>query len=434
MKKIILILIFAIFLLITSLVFALQIDTFNRADSSTMGTATNGNVWTISETGADDFQILSNQFRYVDNTQSNPFSYAELNLSTNLTSNDSTISLLNLKILGANFVQMNLTFFDSEGRQAYSFIADGGTDNAFTGNGGTIFSYEADPPASKNFTFYLDFNNSQITFENHSTNNVTKSMITAVKNITKIRFSDQGAGSCCGSAFDIDQIDANQTSSDTLLPTITSYNMTSEGGEGCTNWNTDKNNACTTTDTTPTVFIKTDISANCAIGISNLNYTGLGSNRSCSGGGTSQHTCTLINQDAIAIETSYLYIGCRATFGNENQNSTSGALKITLSTSDAETSARNAIEAGVRQALSSGYTIYTSQRVYARNAANSQATGVFDKVVKWMNKVWAFNYLTENQTAAGMFNITPVFYVLETQNLSFGAINTTVSQLIINTK
>ena len=159
----------------------------------------------------------------------------------------------------------------------------------------------------------------------------------------------------------------------------------------------------------------------------------MGGNRTCSGNGTYEHTCTLINQDALATETSYIYIGCQDLFGNENLTSTSGALKITLSTPDAETSARNAIEAGVRQALS-GYTIYTAQRVYVRDAANNQGTGIVDKVVKWMNKIWAFNYLTENQTAAGMFNITPVFYILEMKNISVGSINSTVSQLILDTK
>ena len=216
------------------------------------------------------------------------------------------------------------------------------------------------------------------------------------------------------------------------LPQIDSYNMTSEGG--CTYWNTNKNNACSTTDTTPTVFIKTDIDAYCAIGIQDLNYNNLGENRSCSGGGTKAHTCTLTAQESLKETTSYLYIGCKNLAGNQGSSSTSGALNITILVVNIESSSRDAIEAGIQAALTSGYTIYTDQKIYARNSANQQAVGVFDKVVKWMNKIWAFNYIAGSDSYSNMFNITPVLYTLEMQNISFAAINSTVYQLITSTK
>ena len=219
-----------------------------------------------------------------------------------------------------------------------------------------------------------------------------------------------------------------------LSPEITFYNMTSEGGEGCTNWYANKENACETSDTTPTTFIRTKGKANCAIGVLDYNYTNLGSNRACSGLGSQEHTCTLIAQDALTQESSYIYIGCQTLSGLENRTSTSSGLKIALPSNNAESNGRDAIESGIQNALGSGYTLYTSQKVYARNSANSQSAGTFDKIVKWLNKVWAFNYLTGNQTAVGMFNISPVLYVWEGTNMTFGQINNTVYNLITATK
>lgn len=213
-----------------------------------------------------------------------------------------------------------------------------------------------------------------------------------------------------------------------------SYNMTSEGGEGCINWRTDKNLGCTTTDTTPTVSFTTNKVATCAIGISDSNYTNLGASRECSGAGTLQHTCTLIPQDELTQENSFIYIGCKDASGKEGLTSTSGSLRISIHSSDLETIGRDAIESGIQHALGSGYTIYTDQKLYARNSANNQFAARFDKVVKWFNKIWAFNFLTGNETTSNPFNITPVMYVLELTNSTNSSVNSTVYQLIINTK
>lgn len=218
-----------------------------------------------------------------------------------------------------------------------------------------------------------------------------------------------------------------------IPPEITFYNMTSEGGEGCTNWNTDKNNACSTSDTTPTVSVNTSESAYCAIGISNLNYTDLGVSRECAGGGTKKHTCTIISQDTLSQADSSVYIGCKDLVGNENRTSTSGALKLTL-TGGTESSGRNAIESGITNALITGYTIYTDQKIYARNSANQQSIGTFDKVAKSLNKIWAFNYLTGTDMNVNMFNITPVLYTLELTNKTSAQITNEVELLINATK
>lgn len=220
--------------------------------------------------------------------------------------------------------------------------------------------------------------------------------------------------------------------SDTTQPAIVSYNMTSGGS--CTNWITDKNNACTTSDTTPTVFIETDEPANCRMGILNKNYTDLGISRECDGGGTQQLTCTIIPQDQLTEEASFVYIGCEDMNNHQNQTSTSGALKMSIFTSDLESRGRYGIETGAQVALTSGYTIYTDQKIYARNSANNQSIGTFDKVVKWLNKVWAFNFLTGNDTAVGMFNITPVLYTLEIRNMTNSTVNTTVYNFIQATR
>jgi hypothetical protein len=213
-----------------------------------------------------------------------------------------------------------------------------------------------------------------------------------------------------------------------------SYNMTSEGGAGCINWRTNKDNGCTTTDTTPTVTFTTNEDATCAIGVSNLNYNDFGATRECSGSGTTDQTCTLIVQDELAQEDSYIYIGCKDFSGNQNQTSTSGGLRISIHTSDLETIGRNAIESGIQNALGSEYTIYTDQKLYARNSANNQFVTTFDKVVKWLNKIWAFNILTGNDTATDAFNITPILYVLEMTNVTNSTVNSTVYQLILDTK
>src|SRR3989344_6309862 len=70
-------------------------------------------------------------------------------------------------------------------------------------------------------------------------------------------------------------INGTPSAADTTPPEINFYNMTSEGGTGCTNWDANKSNPCATNDTTPTTFFRTNENALCAVGISDLNYSNL---------------------------------------------------------------------------------------------------------------------------------------------------------------
>jgi len=222
---------------------------------------------------------------------------------------------------------------------------------------------------------------------------------------------------------------------DETPPHILSYNLTSDGGLGCTTWDTSKSTACTTSDTTPTVKITTDETALCRIGLEDENYSDMNASGECAGNSTTSLTCTLSVQDEIFTETDSLYIGCKdSPRNNENLSSTSGALAVSILSSDLESQGRGAITGGVTRALSGGYTIYTDQKIYARNSADSQSVTLFDKVVTWMNKVWAFNVLTGNETFGSMFNISPVFYVLEFNGATSQELNDSVYQLITDTK
>lgn len=98
-----------------------------------------------------------------------------------------------------------------------------------------------------------------------------------------------------------------------------------------------------------------------------------------------------------------------------------------------EANARAAIENTANSHLS-GHTIYTDQQVYLRNASNAQVVGTVDKVVVKDNKRWLFNYLTGTDPLIGLFNITPVVYSLEMQNLTTSQIQQRVGLLINATK
>ena len=225
---------------------------------------------------------------------------------------------------------------------------------------------------------------------------------------------------------------------DPIPPQIndSSYNLTSGGGAGCINWRTNKSNPCSTGDPTPTVNFTTNEIASCAIGTQNINfsdYNALGINRNCTlGQETTIHTCILTLNDELVYENSEVYIACKDASGNENLTSTSGALKLNVT--DLEALGRNSIELGIRNSLSSGYTIYTDQKIYARNSANNQSVGAFDKVVKKLNKIWAFNRIGISDSHVNMFNVTPVLYTLEFANKTSTYIENQTSLLINATK
>lgn len=233
----------------------------------------------------------------------------------------------------------------------------------------------------------------------------------------------------------------NATSSDSTPLDITYYNLTV--GNGCESWNTDKTIACNTSLERPTIQFNTSKNAYCAISANasstpGINYTEMGSSRQCtgavSGEGTKEHYCTLALQDELVYETSYLYISCKdgSNHTNKSGESTSGPLKLNVT--NLESDGRSSIELGISNSLSNSYTIYTGQKIYARNSANTQQLGTFDKVVKKLSRIWAFNRIGIFDSHANMLNITPVLYTLELSNRTSSNITLEVELLINSTK
>ncbi len=220
-------------------------------------------------------------------------------------------------------------------------------------------------------------------------------------------------------------------------PQITYYNLTN--GNGCEAWNTNKNTACNTTSVTPTIQFNTDVNSWCAIARSStssldVNYTDMGSLRNCtgaaSGEGSKSHFCTVISSEEIVYEfPNYIYISCKRINNQQNRTSTSGALNISII--GLESAARDSIDLGIRNSLSNNYALYADQKIYARNSANTQSAGTFDRVVKKLSKIWAFNRIGYSDSYVSMFNVTPVFYTLEIINKTSAQI-TNETELLIN--
>ena len=124
------------------------------------------------------------------------------------------------------------------------------------------------------------------------------------------------------------------SAADTTPPEIKFYNITSEGGLGCTNWNTNKQNSCKTSDKTPTVKINLSEPSFCAISTLNLNYTDMIANdplTNCTNAPGNILTCTLPDTKEFTSPGLYnISIGCKDEAGNQNRSSTSGNLTINL--------------------------------------------------------------------------------------------------------
>lgn len=259
-------------------------------------------------------------------------------------------------------------------------------------------------------------------------------------NITMLAFLNTTVGLsevgefAIGGAFDtcskLLSVAAPPPEADTTPPVIINY---SSQGDSCTYWNTNTSNPCTTSDIAPSIYFNTSESAFCAIGVNNFNYTAMGSSRNCTvGEGTTEHQCDLTPQDELVYEDSIVYLSCKDSSGNMNTTSTSGPLSLIIT--GLEAGGDNAIGTGIQNALLSGYTNYTEVQIYARNLANNQTRGTFDRMTKKGSKVWAFNYVTKGQQHVNMFNLTPVLYVLEMSNITNTNITKTVETMINATK
>ena len=186
----------------------------------------------------------------------------------------------------------------------------------------------------------------------------------------------------------------------------------------------------TTTDTTPTFTISTDINANCRVGDLQQNYSVMGSARNCATTGTTSHICSLRVDDELVTSTDYMYVSCART--DDEQSSSTSELQIELTGLDNTTS--NAIDIGIQHSsVWPAATIYSDQPVFLRSVNNSQVTATVDRVVVYGNQRWIINY--ENETSLGLtFNISPTVYVLDLVSMSNDSIQSRISGVINATK
>lgn len=99
-----------------------------------------------------------------------------------------------------------------------------------------------------------------------------------------------------------------------------------------------------------------------------------------------------------------------------------------------KTDGRTAIQQGIKNALGNDSTIYTDQQIYVRYVNTSQQLARFDKVTRYGNQIWAFNYFNDSTPFTNMQNITPAFYVREIANKTASEITTLVQNFINQTR
>lgn len=120
-----------------------------------------------------------------------------------------------------------------------------------------------------------------------------------------------------------------------ILIDDSTYNHTTAINSGNqTAWRTDNSEPSWTEDSTPTVLFDVDISANCSIGLSNLNYSDMVSADATTKCGTTDvtsHSCTVPSSQSISEGQQSIYVSCVGDDALETATSTSGALNIALS-------------------------------------------------------------------------------------------------------
>lgn len=188
----------------------------------------------------------------------------------------------------------------------------------------------------------------------------------------------------------------------------------------------------TTSDTTPTFSLTTDTDATCRIGATNVNYSTMGSSRNCATTGSTSHTCTLTTQDELGTSNPTIYASCAA---GDTETVSNSSAKLPMDITSLSTTILDALDQGIQTSLVwPGATIYSSQQVYLRNLANTQALGTVDRVVVSGSQRWIFNVGSDTEAPLGLFNITPAVYSLELINVSSSNIQSKVSALINATK
>ncbi len=186
----------------------------------------------------------------------------------------------------------------------------------------------------------------------------------------------------------------------------------------------------TTSDTTPTFNVTTDINSYCRIGDTNTSYSSMGISRNCTTTGTTSHICTLTVQDELMSSTDYVYISCDSSYDGSAYNSTE---ELTMNITQLETNSSKAIEEGINSSDIYPATIYRNQQIYIRSLNNTQKLATVDRVAVKGDKRWLLNYVIDSGSLLGLFNITPAVYVWDKTDLAMNTIRSEVSGLINST-
>jgi hypothetical protein len=209
-------------------------------------------------------------------------------------------------------------------------------------------------------------------------------------------------------------------------PVLSNYNCTS-----CNIPFGDTSEPYTTSDTTPTFSLLTDIKANCSISDQNLSYANMGSSRTCSTGQkTTKHICTLPVSDELKYQQDYVYVSCANSINSSAYMTTRLEMDIT---GLGDTSTTALIDGVQNSIIWPGAMIYQNQKIYLRNLQGQQMLTTVDVVAVYGNKRWLLNYVLSNETILGLFNITPVIYSLDMTNMSNSEIESRVSDYIGDT-
>lgn len=226
------------------------------------------------------------------------------------------------------------------------------------------------------------------------------------------------------------------------IPLINISNYTlSSAYSNATAWNNYTLVGIPTWDSTPTVRFTTNLQLPCRMsssrGVGDKNYTTMTGTRDCDNGTVQfNHVCTLNVSDQLISQIEYLYISCNST--NQTNKSNSGLLNVTLR--DIYVNSTKALDLGIQSSVIwPTATIYQNQQVYIRLLNTSQVTGTVERVAVFGNQRWIFNLYNNSDTLnplIGLFNITPVVYVMEIalETRSYNQIQSQVSTYINNTK
>lgn len=114
--------------------------------------------------------------------------------------------------------------------------------------------------------------------------------------------------------------------------------------------------------------------------------------------------------------------------------STPRAVSISSATEASELEGRDAIDAGINNALGVGnWESFVDGQLQNREPGGYDPVGTFDRIAVWGNKTWAFNYLAGADSRQNLANLTPAVYVWEKSNMTVADITASVQAAIMGT-